>query len=135
MTSLYIKIGYPCINDSTFVLQFCMAMNRPKLSPQVFLNAAKDVIKSAAGVSLFTETQRFKSLFGISPLVCSKAWNLLRATIDDSSRPVHFLWALLFLKTYATNKVLRALTRSDEKTLRKWTWYFIEKLSAVPIVG
>ena len=68
---------------------------------------------------MFTQVQQFKSLFGVSPFVCSKAWNSIQLEIADTARPVHLFRSLLFLKTYATANVLRMLAGADTKTLRK----------------
>ncbi|KAG9399900.1 hypothetical protein AC1031_011321 [Aphanomyces cochlioides] len=68
--------------------------------------------------------RRFKSMFGVSPSIASILWKDLQPTPSDA-KPCHLLWALLFLKVYATEHVHAALCQVDEKTFRKWTWIMI----------
>ena len=75
-----------------------------------------------------TSVRKYKSHFGIDPSVTSEAWNLIfvershRIATHLLIQPIHFLWTLLFLKTYATVDVLASLTGSDAKTIRKYMW-------------
>ena len=46
-----------------------------------------------------------------------------------SAEPQHLLWCLLFLKTYDKESNLAAKCDLDEKTYRKWVWYFTDKIS------
>ena len=50
-------------------------------------------------------------------------------------KPVHLLWALMFLKLYCSESVLCTLASEgdavDEKTLRKWVWLFLPAIADI----
>ena len=78
------------------------------------------------------ELRRFRAFFGASPEVCSQLWDHLSPseTINRLARPKHLLWALIFLKVYASESVLCTLVSCpDEKTFRKWTRIFVDEIS------
>lgn len=76
--------------------------------------------------------RRFKSFFGVTPQVCAKLWNLFEC--NNLSQPKHLLWALLFLKQNGTEHERRSILKSDEKTIRKWTWVYVELLGKLNLV-
>lgn len=78
--------------------------------------------------------RRFLSMFGISPLVCSKLWVLLSQNVESCITPHHLMWALIFLKSYNTEEVNKSIIGSDEKTVRKWVWIVIDAISRLTIV-
>ena len=47
------------------------------------------------------------------------------------SKVKHLLWALLFLKVYATDTISAALAGCCECTFRKWVWPFVEAIGDV----
>lgn len=47
-------------------------------------------------------TRRFKNLYGVSPNICSKIWEMLEFSIPEPCQPLHLLWTLNFLKQYNT---------------------------------
>jgi len=92
----------------------------------------------------------FKSFYGSHPVVLAQVWEDLQstsATITNKNgdvvsarietkrtRCVHlknFLRAHQFLKQYQTEKQRKLPFRNTEKTIRKWTWYFIERMAAL----
>lgn len=77
----------------------------------------------------------FRGLFGIVPVVCSMVWDKIYQDIDSSAEPKHFLWSLVFLKVYSTETVHSSLFGTNPKTYRKWSWYFIDKISNLQIVS
>lgn len=77
--------------------------------------------------------RRFRSFFGISPKCCAVTWNKLEHL--ETSDPKHFLWCLLFLKQYNTEEVNRKIVGTDEKTLRKWVWIYVNMIAALKIVN
>lgn len=81
-----------------------------------------------------TFMRRYKSLFGASPETCAYLWNLCKQNAPKNSEPKHFLWALLFLKIYATEHVNAAMVNADEGTFRKWSWTFVKVLSELKLV-
>ena len=82
--------------------------------------------------SLQTQMRRFRSHFGIDWHLCSKLWFLLMPYLIDEvkrAKPMHLLWALLFLKLYDGEEILASKVGCDEKTFRKWTWNIIDLIS------
>jgi len=83
-------------------------------------------IHRAAGSMLRRQTgsrqpiceRRFRSLFGVSPNLVPLLW-AEREDRPDETVPTHLLWALMFLKVYATESVHAAIAGVDEKTFRK----------------
>jgi hypothetical protein len=82
-----------------------------------------------------TSRRRFASWFGTEPLVCSILWKKLvhSGWFDHAGMrgtdPKHLLWTLLFLKCYATESVNSAIVGVDEKTYRKWIWFYMEGMT------
>lgn len=83
----------------------------------------------------------FKSYYGAHPIVLAQAWEELQTTtipaarIDTTKkRSVHlknFIRANQFLKQYQTEKQRKVQFGNTEKTIRKWTRYFLERLQAL----
>ena len=71
----------------------------------------------------------FRALFGVSPLVCVDIWNT--CSWQFGTTPTHLLWAMLFLKVYASEDVLCSLTGCCRKTFRKWLWPTVASISNV----
>jgi hypothetical protein len=75
----------------------------------------------------------FRAMFGAGPNICAIVWGMIianNASLEDGAKPVHMLWAFMFLKLYCAESVLAALAGGvHEQTFRKWTWYFVEKIS------
>ena len=87
----------------------------------------------APWISPLTRFRRFKAHFRISPLVLSRAWDLMDVENDGpiGGQRKHLLWALLFLKTYMTESVLAKMVGVDEKTYRKWVWMMLWRLFSI----
>jgi hypothetical protein len=81
--------------------------------------------------SIQTEELEFRQFFGCGAVVFLNLWNLL-VTMDlvpSGGTIEHLLWTLMFLKTYAKQKVLCALAGAvSDETFRKWTWNFIHAI-------
>ena len=78
------------------------------------------------------ERRKFKAHFGSTAKQQSIAWKQLlkHSLLPEKSEPKHLLWALLFMKSYASEDVLCSKLGSiDDNTLRKWVWAFIVALS------
>ena len=75
----------------------------------------------------------FRALFGCPPLVCVDLWET--CSFPQGTAPKHMMWALLFLKVYATEDVLCSILRCCRKTFRKWLWPTVLAIAkAKPIV-
>lgn len=92
------------------------------------------IIGNAHGLSLLSGLRKCKALFGVTPVVASTLWRALIPTLPPKTKPSHLLWALLRLKTYATDCVCVALVQVDEKTFRKWSWQLILALARLDMV-
>ncbi len=77
------------------------------------------------------QLKRFVSFFGVMPDVCEYIWSKLSAENGHphNTRPLYLLCALLFLRQYNVESVNHAITGLDEKTFRKWSWIYIERLA------
>lgn len=74
----------------------------------------------------------FTSLFGCRPEVCALAWNLLDVDqVDNEVEFKHFLWALMFMKTYAKETTLCSIAGVCRKTYRTWVWKVIMKIAGL----
>jgi hypothetical protein len=70
----------------------------------------------------------FRALFGVGPGVVCQLWQ--RCSFPPKTMPKHLLWALLFLKTYATEPVLCSIVGTTRKTFRKWSWPIVKAIAA-----
>ena len=84
------------------------------------------------------QLRRWRSHFGVCPRSSYRMWLLLLQQEEDApqvekrSRGLNlmaFFMTLFFLKTYPTNDVMAARTQKDPKTVRKWVWWYISKMS------
>ena len=81
-----------------------------------------------------TRLRRFKGWFGTDAKIVALTWAGLFASgwlnYARHPKPVHLLWALLFLQTYSTESILASQAGGvDEKTLRKWVWFYAEGIA------
>lgn len=76
--------------------------------------------------------ERFKSLFGVSPKVCSDLWDLLASTRPTNAKPKHMLYALLFLKVYPIERgQAEVQAQCDRRTFMTWSWTFVKLIAAL----
>ena len=74
----------------------------------------------------------FRAKFGVSPLVCSVAWERMRPYhLGPKHQPKHMLWALTFLKLYDSEAALAAQAATSEPTFMKWVKITCRSLQAV----
>ena len=62
-------------------------------------------------------------------------WKRLQSPVPSDTEPKRLVWALLLLKVYGTSPVNRAITESDERTVRYWTKYVLEALQSLNLVS
>ena len=105
-----------CLLEATFIEYGTNILGEKNLSPVEF-------------------SKQFISLFGTTPFVCARAWELIsakkRGRFRRGASPEHLLWALLFLKSYSKEAQISAMVNRHAKTVRKWIWYFIRCLSSI----
>jgi hypothetical protein len=112
-----------------------MTMTVPIIYPAVFWTLATSLVYTLSGkISVKTKERRFKKIFGVNANICAKLWKLCVPLLPPSTRPVHLLWALYFLKQYSMEEVNAAFAKCDEKTFRKWCWIVIDTLATLDLV-
>ena len=76
-----------------------------------------------------TDKRRFRASYGVSPEVCTQVWQMIYHSLPMLLTFDHLLWALLFMKIYATESVLAGSVGVDEKTYRLHVWTVIKSIS------
>ena len=106
------------------------------VSSTQFENLGKSLMKRTRyGQSLRTRERRFIAWFGCEPALVVIVWSLLNASGwlahlgPRSYKPVHLLWALMFLNRYDTEEVHTSNADCDEKTFRNWVWFYVEGIA------
>jgi hypothetical protein len=102
----------------------------------VFFSLGVAIMCRSLVVRKESNDRRFRTFFGTSPAVCARIWVLVKPfeTMPTGVKPVHLLWALMFLKLYCAESVHATLAGAgqksvDEKTFRKWSWLFVESIN------
>ncbi len=103
-------------------------------TPSTFELHARPMLRNSPGLYNVAQARRFRSLFGVAPAVCAATWNRLELKLPENAKPYHLLWAVLFLKAYASEAVHCAVTQIDEKTFREWVWIFVTFISELQVV-
>lgn len=104
------------------------------MNSDTFLKLGTRYTNSKSSQSYKMKLRRFKSFFGVTPLVCSLVWFRIKNDAPADSHPKHLLWGLLFLKQYSNEHIRRSILDADEKTIRKWTWIFVKLISDMNVV-
>ena len=81
-----------------------------------FLWLGKHMVNRTPVVCTATEDQRFHAVFGTCAAICSHIWMLLieYQLIQNSGKPIHLLWALMFMKLYNSESVNCIVTGVDD---------------------
>ena len=115
-----------------------MAAKRVKLTLHVsaddFTKLGADIMNRGMGFMELTFRRRFLAHFGVTENVVADTWQRLEIDLETEkdAQPVHLLWALFFLKTYNSESVCAsAVGTADEKTFRKWSKFFVERISSI----
>eukprot|EP00977_Amphora_coffeiformis_P014191 scaffold3912_cov136-Amphora_coffeaeformis.AAC.5 len=90
-------------------------------------------------LSASTKERRFKAHFGSKAMVVAILWETLQLTsiadavIKDPKESdfKHYLMTLYFMQNYPTEETLASRFNLHEQTARKWTRYYIKKISAL----
>ena len=86
------------------------------------------------------QIRRFKSLYGSNPIVYSVLWENLQTTDIEEAKITpknkedleKFLMSIYWLKTNDTEaKIVSRFRFKDEKTVRKWCWFYAKKIQAL----
>jgi len=87
----------------------------------------------------------FKAAFGAHPIVVTQIWEDLQTTTipkakvkacapenrNNGRNLINFLHAFKFLRIYLTERIRKGETGKVRNTVRKWTWFFVEKIVAL----
>lgn len=75
------------------------------------------------------DMRRFRIIYGTSHYVVKVLWSRLFRSLHKHCRPLHLLYALLFLKTYGIEHLSAQAESCDEKHFHTSSWFVIELLS------
>lgn len=107
----------------------------PHLDGSAFESLGQGLAGYSNSNSYEVRRRRFVSFFGIEPCLVSVVWSMvvMSGALDGlhSVNPIHFLWALLFFQCYDTSERNAAMCRCDEKTFRKWSWFYLELIAGL----
>ena len=101
------------------------------LPPEAFHKLGTEIVtRDPAAANL--ELRDYVAFFGTSPTIVSELWNLIDNKVK-SAKPMHILWACMFMKLYIPEDALCILLGTSKNTMRKWMWYFIEEISLLSV--
>ena len=118
-----------------------ISQNTMELSPDVFERLGAVIAKPSrrgAGVQdRILDKRTSLMVFGCSLYVCSILWAYLTEHLANlhGARPVHLLWALLFLKLYQCEEANAAMCSCSVRTFRKWVWIVVNALASLDLVS
>lgn len=87
----------------------------------------------------------FKAHYGVDPAVCAQMWEDVQTTtiqnahvnatspdnLNSGANFKNFLRAFHFLMRYGTELERKVASGNARNTVRKWTWFFVEKIVAL----
>ena len=89
-------------------------------------------------VSTVTNLGRFRAQYGSNPVVYAQIWEDLQITATPEARIDNkmadadtYLMCIHFLKCYPTEIEQGGIFTGCEKSMRKWTWYYVRKIQAL----
>ena len=104
-------------------------------TPYEFRYLAKSMFGRAKQFRQFCNETKFRALFGVTPEICTNIWDEIMDTVPPGGKPIHLMWALLFLKVYGTGTVNSELTGVTPRTFRKWSWAFVRLMAHMKSVS
>jgi hypothetical protein len=83
--------------------------------------------------SIVTKIDMFRSNFKYCPRRCAYLYRCIHnhPALPDGYGPMHLLWTLYFLVSYACERRLCIILKADRKTIRKYTWPTITALASL----
>ena len=115
-------------------------MQVPLPSAAEFEALGLDMLRCKKRGSTKSRSRRFKAFFGAEPDVVCTIWSMLhqsrwlRYAGVRGPKPVHLLWALLFLRRYGTEEIMADVAGVCEKTFRKWAWFYAEGMAKLDLI-
>jgi len=80
-----------------------------------------------------SELDRFRSMFGISPVSVKKLFDDLETSLPSPCMK-KLLSALMWLKTYLTETQMSFISGSDMKTLRQYNWKYVTAIAELKVL-
>lgn len=86
------------------------------------------------------EEEKFQSMFGVTPTVCSIAWNMIISMLNedpadseyDKLSPMHMLWTLYYLRCYPKERQISSVVgRVCRNNFRKWVCFLIPSIAGL----
>lgn len=103
------------------------------LTEETVVFHAESIIGKRGRQSIERFRIRFHDSFGCSIFFARKLWKRImkfkNGQIMRGACFKHLLWALFFINHYGKEAAMKSVIHHDEKTIRKWTWYFINALA------
>ena len=111
----------------------CNSFSNMLTNPQTIENLGFDIRHRKKPRSVNTTKRVFKSLYGTHPEIICSVWNqlILNHLIENSDKnKLERLFLVFdFLKNYSVEHRCAVDFGIDEKTYRKWVWFYLEKMS------
>ena len=105
------------------------------INPETIENLGFEIRRAIKPRSAQISKKRFKGLYGTYPEVIFYVWDqLIRKNVIekyDLRRLKRFFFMFDFLKNYCIEHHCAIDFSVDEKTYRKWVWYYLEKVSKI----
>lgn len=102
-------------------------------NPETIENLGFEIRCASKPRSVQIARKKFKGLYGTYPEVICYVWNqlIVKNVIEkyDVYRLRRFFLTFDFLKNYCIEHLCAINFGVDEKTYRKWVWYYLEKIS------
>ena len=106
-----------------------------EINSEIIENLGFEIRCASKPRSAHVAQKRFMGLYGTYPEVIFYVWNqlILKNIIEkhDLNRLKRFFFMFDFLKNYSIEHLCAIEFGVDEKTYRKWVWYYLEKVLKV----
>jgi len=98
-----------------------------------FLKIGMDILGVDSSKCIASKFEYYKSFFKYDPARCAYIYLLIRNSIllPFGFQPKHVLWTLYFLTTYATERHMCVILKTDRVTIRKYIWPTISAIAAL----
>lgn len=102
----------------------------PQPNKALFLRLGGTMMRRSLRMGVQSNEQDFKSFFGVDSSAVATAWGKINdQVVPVGAKPVHLLWACLWMKVHATESVLSSIADTTRKTFRKWAWIVIKAIA------
>ena len=103
-----------------------------QFAPLSFRNEAVLILRSTR-----LSSRAYTAVFGVNWTVTAMIWRKLvrDKVLPENARRRHLLWALAFLKQYASWDALASSLHCSNKSMRDWVWLMVEALQYMDVVS